>query len=69
MIEYDPNLPQEFSRSPKRKGYPGLFIAFVLVVVFLLSAFISQPRSKAPGNDNMAAVQQEAAPSPRPSSQ
>jgi hypothetical protein len=58
MLEYDPNLPQEFSRLPKKR--PNSFlIALLIAAVFLLSAFLSWPRSKMPPGDNMAATQQE----------
>ena len=59
MLEYDPNLPQEFSRLPKKRSN-SLLIALLIAAVFLLSAFLSWPRSKMPpGGDNMAATQQE----------
>jgi hypothetical protein len=58
MLEYDPNLPQEFSRLPKTRSN-SLFIALLIAAVFLLSAFLSWPRSKTPLGDNMAATQQE----------
>jgi hypothetical protein len=58
MLEYDPNLPQEFSRLPKKRSN-GLVIALLIAAVFLLSAFLSWPRSKMPLGDNMAATQQE----------
>jgi hypothetical protein len=58
MLEYDPNLPQKFSRLPKRWSN-SLVIALLIAAVFLLSAFLSWPRSKMPLGDNMAATQQE----------
>ena len=58
MLEYDPNLPQEFSRQPKKRSN-SLFIALLIAAVFLLSAFLSWPRSKMPLGDNMAGTQQD----------
>jgi hypothetical protein len=60
MLEYDPNLPQEFSTLPKKRAN-NLFIALLIAAIFLLSAFLSWPRSKTPPGDNMAATQQEKA--------
>jgi hypothetical protein len=65
MLEYDPNLPQEFSKSPKRNSSVSLFIA-LLVAAFLLSAFPSRPGSKAPTGDKVAATQQAKAPHAKP---
>jgi hypothetical protein len=58
MPKYDPNLPREFSRLPKKRSN-SLFIALLIAAVFLLSAFLSWPRSKTPLGDNVAATQQE----------
>ena len=55
MLEYDPNLPQEFSRLRST----SLFIALLIAAVFLLSAFLSWPRSKMPLGDTMAGTQQD----------
>lgn len=41
MIEYDPNLPQEFSPMPKRGSGSLLIIALALATVFLLYALIA----------------------------
>ena len=45
--------------SPKRNAPGRLFVALLIAAVFLLSAFLSWPRSKTPPGDNMAATQQE----------
>ena len=41
MIEYDPNLPQEFSHMPKRASARVLIIALALATLFLLYALIA----------------------------
>lgn len=40
MLEYDPNLPQEFGHKSKRTGTGLMVIAFALAVLFLLYALI-----------------------------
>ena len=59
MIEYDPNLPQEFSHMPKRASASVLIIALALAAVFLLSALFALTRGQAPVADNTADKQQQ----------
>jgi hypothetical protein len=40
MIEYDPNLPQEFSHTPKRTSTSAMVIALALAAVFLVYALV-----------------------------
>ena len=46
MMEYDQNLPQEFSHQPKRPGASLVIIAAALAGVFLLSALLALPRGE-----------------------
>jgi hypothetical protein len=48
MMEYDSNLPQEFSHLPKRHGASALIIVIAVAVVFLFSALLARPRDEAP---------------------
>ena len=41
MIEYDPNLPQEFGHMPKRTGARVQIIVLALAAVFLLYALVA----------------------------
>jgi hypothetical protein len=41
MIEYDPNLPQEFSHRPKRSGASVQIIVLALAAAFLLYALVA----------------------------
>lgn len=41
MIEYDPNLPQEFGHVPKRARASFLVFALALATVFLLYALVA----------------------------
>ena len=43
-MEYDQNLPQEFSHQPKRHGAGAVIIAVALAAVFLLFALLALPR-------------------------
>lgn len=57
MPEYDPNLPQEFTRMPKRSGATGVFIAVGLAAALGVLTFLALSRSQAPIGDNTAANQ------------
>ena len=41
MIEYDPNLPQEFSHMPKRTSASVMIIVLALAAVFLVYALVA----------------------------
>jgi hypothetical protein len=41
MIEYDPNLPQEFSHAPKRASGGAMLIALALAAAFLVYALVA----------------------------
>ena len=41
MIEYDPNLPQEFSHTPRRANASTMLIVLALAAVFLVYALVA----------------------------
>jgi hypothetical protein len=41
MLEYDPNLPQEFGHIRKRTGAPLVIVALALATVLLVYALIA----------------------------
>lgn len=60
MLEYDPNLPQEFSRAPKRTWFSGRFITLLLAAAFLLGAVISFALNNGPADRDSVAMRQAA---------
>ena len=53
MPEYDPNLPQEFTRTPKHSGAAGVAIAVVLAAALVTLALYALTHSMPPMGDNM----------------
>jgi hypothetical protein len=46
MLEYDPNLPQEFTHQSKRPTATAGFIALALAVTFLVAALFALPHGE-----------------------
>ena len=54
MPEYDPNLPQEFTRTPKRSGAAGVAIAVALAAALVTLALYALTHSMPPMGNNTA---------------